>query len=156
MKKLIVAAAGLGVAAAGLVGIAAPANAAPAVDTTTYDDCYYNNKGVAQTCVTVQPVTGKAMKTKYEISAYFAPEVLADPAMAGQKVCLYRLVQPNTDTPAGEIAACWMPNSSGVANFYAKLGFIGKYNYNVGPKKLKWNKGNPWFTPDFQLQTKKK
>ena len=154
MKKLIVAAAGLGLAAAGLIGMAAPANAV--VDPATYgDNCYWGKGGAVESCVTVTPVKGKAMKTKYNIKGYFSPTILADPAMAGQKVCLYRIAQPGTNMPESEVAACWKPAADGTYAFWAQLGFVGNYHYNVGPKKLKWGVGNPAFSPDFQLKTTK-
>lgn len=153
MKKFIVAAAGLGVAAAGLVGIAAPANAA--INPAGYDDCYYDKTGAPTACIGVDPVKGKAMKTKYWFFGAFSSSVLADPAMKGQQVCLYRVAQPGAGVPETEIAACGPVASDGTFRFYAKLGFPGVYSYNVGPKKIKWNKGNPMFTPDVQVKTTK-
>ncbi len=155
MKKIIIGAAGLAMAAAGIVGIAAPASAYT-INPAGYDDCYYAKGGEASACILAEPVKGKAMKTKYWISGAFSQAVMADPAMAGQQVCIYRVAQPGAGVPETEIAACGPVNASnGQFRFYVKLGFPGVYSYNVGPKKIKWNKGNPMFTPDVQLKTTK-
>lgn len=155
MKKFIIGAAAAAVATVGLVGVAAPANAY-SINPAGYDDCYYDKTGSPTACILAEPSTGKAMKTKYWFSGAFSESVMADPAMAGQKVCLYRVAQPGAGVPESEIAACGTVNSSnGQFRFYAKLGFQGMYSYNVGPKKIKWKKGNPMFTPDVQLKTTK-